>query len=120
VLGIVCYGSYFPLKSIIHDHQKIKKQTLLKLEKAMLKLKNNYDIDVSEPQQFFKKEDTVDQLAKNMYHIYFKLSQMVTDYFSEEWFSLHGSLLPTNNGHNSSLTHLELDILNDFIKCALN
>jgi hypothetical protein len=45
---------------------------------------------------------------------------MITEYFSEEWFSLHGSLLPTNNGHNSSLTEEEFGILNDFIKQSLS
>lgn len=29
VLGIVCYGSYFPLRPIIHNHEKIKEQTLV-------------------------------------------------------------------------------------------
>lgn len=29
VLGLVCYGSYFPLQPFIHDHQKIKEQTLV-------------------------------------------------------------------------------------------
>ena len=24
ILGMVCYGSYFPLQPILHDHQKIK------------------------------------------------------------------------------------------------
>jgi len=58
------------------------------------------------------------QLVKNMYYIYFRLHQLVTDHFSEEWFSLHGSLLPTNNGHNCQLNELELRILNDFIKTS--
>ncbi len=31
VLGLVCYGSYFPLRPIIHDHQQIKQQTLVNI-----------------------------------------------------------------------------------------
>ena len=81
----------------------------------MMKLKDKFSIDASEPNSLFQKESSIDQLAKNMYHIYFKISGLVNDYFSEEWFSLHGSLLPTNNGHNSSLTDLELRIMNNFI-----
>lgn len=29
VLGLVCYGSYFPLRPIVHNHQLIKQQTLV-------------------------------------------------------------------------------------------
>jgi len=29
ILGMVCYGSYFPLEPILHDHQKIKENTLV-------------------------------------------------------------------------------------------
>ena len=29
ILGLVCYGSYFPLGPFIHDHKKIKEQTLV-------------------------------------------------------------------------------------------
>jgi hypothetical protein len=87
-----------------------------KLERAMAKLKDRFALDVSEPNLLFMKEGNLEQLGKNLYHVYFKLWQLVTDCFSEEWFTLHGSLLPTNNGHNSSLTTLELNILNDFIR----
>ena len=30
----------------------------------------------------FQKQSSFEQLTKNMYHIYFKLSGLVTDYFS--------------------------------------
>lgn len=70
----------------------------------MSSLKDHFNIDNSEPSLLFKRDDDFEQLVRNLYHIYFKLSQLVTDYFSEEWFTLHGSLLPTNNGHNCSLT----------------
>ena len=85
----------------------------------MLKLKDRYNIDTSEPNLLFQKDDSFEQLVKNMYHIFFKISHLVTDHFSEEWFTNHGSLLPTNNGHNSSLTQLEIRILNDFIRVAV-
>jgi hypothetical protein len=29
ILGMVCYGSYFPLQPIIGNHQKIKERTLV-------------------------------------------------------------------------------------------
>lgn len=29
VLGLVCYGSYFPIRPIVHDHAKIKAQTIV-------------------------------------------------------------------------------------------
>jgi hypothetical protein len=70
----------------------------------MSSLKDRFNIDNSEPSLLFKRDDDFEQLVRNLYHIYFKLSQLVADYFSEEWFTLHGSLLPTNNGHNCSLT----------------
>ena len=49
----------------------------------MLKLKDKFNLDTSEQVLMFQKENSMEQLAKNMYHIYFKLSQLVTDYFSE-------------------------------------
>lgn len=81
----------------------------------MQDIRERFSINGEEPSLLFKKEGGLEQLARNVYHIYFKLSQMVTDYFSEEWFSQHGSLLPTNNGHNCQLTEAELRILNAFI-----
>lgn len=29
VLGLVCYGSYFPITPIVHDHARIKAQTIV-------------------------------------------------------------------------------------------
>ncbi|CAM6005950.1 unnamed protein product [Sphagnum balticum] len=29
VLGLVSYGSYFPLRPILHDHERIKKETIV-------------------------------------------------------------------------------------------
>lgn len=40
---------------------------------------------------------------------------MVTDNFTVEWFQEHGSLLPTNAGHNCGLNDDEMRVLNDFI-----
>lgn len=48
-----------------------------------------------------------------------RLRQLVEDCFCEEWFALHGSLLPTNNGHNSPLTRAELAVLNHFIRSSV-
>lgn len=85
----------------------------------MAALKDKFAIEVSNPELLFKKDPSVDQLARNMYHVYYKLTQMVTDYFTEEWFTLHGSLLPTSNGHNCNLTREEYTLLNHFIKQTL-
>ncbi len=82
----------------------------------MASLANKFEIETTQPENLFKKEDSAGQLARNMYHIYFKLAQMIGEYFSEEWFCLHGSLLPTNNGHNCNLTSEEYQILNKFIR----
>jgi hypothetical protein len=49
----------------------------------MKDVQDRFNFDATEPSLLFKKEGNLDQLAKNMYHIYFKLSQLVTDYFSE-------------------------------------
>ena len=38
VLGIVCYGSYFPLGPFIHDHKKIKQQTLVIINLISVKI----------------------------------------------------------------------------------
>ena len=54
-----------------------------------------------------------------MYYVYYKLFQLVTDYFSEDWFALQGSRLPTNNGHNCNFTREEFNILNRFIQHSL-
>ena len=48
----------------------------------MLKLKDRYNIDTSEPNLLFQKDDSFEQLVKNMYHIFFKISHLVTDHFS--------------------------------------
>ena len=85
----------------------------------MLKLNDRFNLDASEPSLMFQQASSIEQLSKNMYHIYFKLSHLVSDYFSEEWFSVHGSLLPTNNGHNSQLTQQEFRILSDFIRTSV-
>lgn len=84
-----------------------------------MKLKDRFNLDANEASLMFQQESSIEQLSKNMYHIYFKLSHLVTDYFSEEWFTLHGSLLPTNNGHNSQLTEHEFRILSDFIRVSV-
>jgi hypothetical protein len=49
----------------------------------MANLSDKFEIDPTHPETLFKKEENVDQLARNMYHIYFKLAQMVTEHFSE-------------------------------------
>jgi hypothetical protein len=61
----------------------------------------------------------VAQLQANFVCIFQKLRQLVEECFCEEWFSHHGSLLPTNNGHNSPLTRAEFEVLNEFIRDTL-
>jgi hypothetical protein len=104
VLGLVCYGSYFPLRPIIHDHARIKAQTLAKIDQLLRELGER-----ATQSAIFSKggEPTVAQLQRNFAAIFQRLRQMVEECFGEEWFSLHGSLLPTNNGHNNPLTHTE-------------
>lgn len=79
-------------------------------------LEDKYTINAGEAEILFKEVPTYDQLVKNIYHIYFKLTQLVNDYYGEEWFNRHGSLLPTNNGHNCGLNEQEMTTLNEFIE----
>ena len=85
----------------------------------MVRLCDKFKIDISQPSTMYVKGADFGQLVKNMYHIYFRLHQLVVDHFSEDWFNLHGSLLPTNNGHNCHLNELEIRILNDFIRTSI-
>ena len=48
----------------------------------MTNLAKKFEIETTQPETLFKKEDSTEQLARNMYHIYFKLAQMVGEYFS--------------------------------------
>ena len=64
----------------------------------------------------FRKDDSPQQLVSNFYYVYYKAAQMVSVYFSEEWFAKHGSLLPTDNGHNGRLSEEEIDVMNHFVR----
>ena len=59
------------------------------------------------------------QVHRNMHWIFWRIRQLIEEYYGEEWFGLHGSLLPTNNGHNSSLAQVEFVVLNAFIRSSL-
>lgn len=52
----------------------------------MARLRDKFQVEVHEPNTLFAKEADLRQLVKNMYHIYFRLHQLVSDHFSEEWF----------------------------------
>jgi hypothetical protein len=55
---------------------------------------------------YSKKDSSTEQLHRNIYYIFDRIMQLIEAYYGEEWFSLHGSLLPTSNGHNSSLSRV--------------
>lgn len=91
-----------------------------KIEKILKDIKERVQIDMSNVDLSYSSTDqSALQIHKNIYYIYHRIAMMVEQFFGEEWFNLHGSLLPTNNGHNSSLSDQEFIVLNQFIKSSL-
>ena len=91
-----------------------------KIEKILKDIKERVPIDTANVDLSYSSTDqSALQIHKNIYYIYHRISMMVEQFFCEEWFKLHGSLLQTNNGHNSSLSDQEFIVLNQFIKSSL-